>query len=177
MQPIVYYVATSLDGYISGPNDDVSQFRFQGECVEQYQRDLQDFGTVIMGRKTYEFGYAFGLKPGQPAYPNMEHHIFSDSLHFDEAHPSVHVERRDIERVRQLKQQATQPIYLCGGGAFAGWLLDHGLVDVLKLKVNPIVLGAGTPLFGTSDTAANWTMVSTKSYRDGMLLTTYEHAK
>ncbi len=67
MKKIVYYVASSLDGFISGPNDDISMFQTAGLGVEKYLSDLQNFGTVIMGRKTYEFGYLYGLHPGQPA--------------------------------------------------------------------------------------------------------------
>lgn len=71
MNKIIYYVATSLDGFIAGMNDDISDFVFDGDGVKKYQSDLQEFDTVIMGRKTYEFGYNYGLEPGQPAYPNM----------------------------------------------------------------------------------------------------------
>ena len=61
MKKIVYYVASSLDGYISGIDDDVSGFVYEGEMVEKYLEDLKSFQTVIMGRNTYEFGYKFGV--------------------------------------------------------------------------------------------------------------------
>lgn len=61
MRRIVYYVATSLDGFISGPDEDVSGFANEGNGVTKYLADLADYDTVIMGRKTYEFGYRFGL--------------------------------------------------------------------------------------------------------------------
>lgn len=64
MRKITYYVAISLDGFIAGPDGDISGFVQQGEGVNQYLQDLQAFDTVIMGRKTYEFGYAYGLQPG-----------------------------------------------------------------------------------------------------------------
>ncbi len=76
MKKIVYYVASSLDGYIAGINDDISTFIPDGKGVEKYLSDLQSFKTVIMGLRTYEFGYQFGLQPGQPAYPHMQHYIF-----------------------------------------------------------------------------------------------------
>jgi dihydrofolate reductase len=60
---IVYYVASSLDGYISGINDDISGFVATGNGVERYLADLAEFDTVIMGKNTYEFGYKFGLQP------------------------------------------------------------------------------------------------------------------
>ncbi|MBD0778915.1 dihydrofolate reductase family protein [Maribacter sp. ANRC-HE7] len=41
-------------------------------------------------------------------------------------------------------------VSLCGGGQFAGWLLDPGLIDILKLKMIPIILGDGISLFGNA---------------------------
>ncbi|MEZ4850282.1 MAG: hypothetical protein R3B93_17040 [Bacteroidia bacterium] len=88
---IIYYVAASIDGFISGPGDDISGFVADGNGVEKYLADLQEFDTVIMGRKTYEFGYKYGLKPGQPAYPHMEHYIFSRTLKLENAHEKIHI--------------------------------------------------------------------------------------
>jgi dihydrofolate reductase len=52
MRKIVYYVASSLDGFISGPNDDISGFVGTGNGVKKYLSDLLNFDTVIMGRHT-----------------------------------------------------------------------------------------------------------------------------
>ncbi|WP_373518949.1 dihydrofolate reductase family protein [Pricia sp.] len=82
MKRIIYYVATSIDGFIAGPKDDASGFTATGEGVARYLEDLKDFKTVIMGRRTYEFGYKYGLEPGQPAYSHMQHYIFSKTLKF-----------------------------------------------------------------------------------------------
>ncbi|BDD12125.1 hypothetical protein FUAX_45570 (plasmid) [Fulvitalea axinellae] len=177
MKDIVYYVAVSLDGFIAGDNGDISQFIMQGEGVDKYREDLNDFRTVIMGRKTYEFGYQYGLPPGQPAYPHMEHYIFSDSMSLDNTHESVHIEKMDINKVKSFKENSPTDIYLCGGGEFAGWLLDHGLVDRLKLKVNPVILGSGTPLFGSSKTKANWKLITNELFSDGLQIATYEFQK
>lgn len=173
MKRIIYYVATSLDGYISAPNEDISQFVFDGKGVEKYQADLLDYKTVIMGRKTYEFGYKFGLPAGQPAYPHMEHFIFSDTLQLDNCAPSVHVEKRDLHRIREIKASASTDIYLCGGGQFAGWLFENQLIDQLKLKLNPIVLGGGVRLFGDSKAAAQWVLTEKESFENSLQILTY----
>lgn len=76
-----------------------------GNGVDQYLSDLKDFDTVIMGRNTYEFGYEFGLKPGQAAYPNMEHHIFSEKLEFKSKMDSVHIKKIDIEEIYKLRKE------------------------------------------------------------------------
>lgn len=57
MRKIVYYVASSLDGFTSGLNEDVSGFIPTCHGVDQYLADLAHYDTVIMGRRTYEFGY------------------------------------------------------------------------------------------------------------------------
>ena len=173
MPKIVYYVATSLDGFISGPNNDNSRFASGGDGVEKYLEDLKVFSTVIMGRKTYEYGYAFGLKPGQPAYPHMQHHIFSKGLKFDTQHEQVHTESPSIQRVKEIRDNSPTDVYLCGGGDFAGWLLDHDLIDVLKLKINPIVLGEGIRLFGNSTTQATFDLSNSQRFENGMHIITY----
>ncbi len=174
MPKIVYYVASSLDGYIAGPNEDISLFVGEGDGVTQYLNDLKEFETVIMGRNTYEFGYKFGLRPGQPAYPHMSHHIFSNSLHFEEQHPQVHIEIPSLERVKEIRDHSPTDVYLCGGGLFAGWLLDHGLVDRLKLKINPIILGRGIPLFGGSKTSMGFELKDSTRYENGLQIATYD---
>ena len=172
MPHIHYYVATSLDGYISGPGGDISLFAQEGPGVDRYLSDLQSYQTVIMGRHTYEFGYAFGLTPGQPAYPHMEHHIFSRSLRFDDAHPQVHVHELDADRIRSIRDHSPTDVYLCGGGTFTGWLLEENLIDRLILKINPIILGDGIRLFGHSQTQAVWEPMETVSYPEGIQLVT-----
>ena len=170
---IVYYVATSLDGYISGPREDVSLFIGDGSGVEKYLSDLKTFKTVIMGRKTYEFGYKFGLEPGQPAYAHMEHYIFSNSLEFPDLHPQVHIEKPSIERVTAIRNESPTDVYLCGGGQFAGWLLDHELIDRLIVKINPIILGDGVHVFGKSASRALLELTESKIYDNGLQIACY----
>lgn len=177
MKKIVYYVACSLDGYIAGKNDDISKFILQGEGVEKYQSDLANFKSVIMGRKTYEFGFQYGLEPGQPAYPNMEHHIFSNSLKIDNLSESVKIANLSVDKVNEIRQNAKTDIYLCGGGEFAGWLLENGLIDQLKLKLNPVVIGGGTRLFGSSTATEKWKLKEKDSFSDGLQILTYDREK
>ena len=174
---IVYYVAISLDGYIAGADEDISLFVGEGSGLDKYLNDLKTFQTVIMGRKTYEFGYKFGLKPGQPAYPHMQHHIFSKSLELESIHPQVHIEIPNLERVKEIRDASATDVYLCGGGEFAGWLLDNALVDQLKVKINPIVLGQGIPLFGSSKFSGAFELVESDLYDKGLQIITYNIMK
>lgn len=150
MREIIYHVATTLDGFIAHPDGTTDGFLGEGEHVEDYLRSLKDYDTVIMGRNTYEYGYNYGLKPGEPAYPHMEHYIFSKNLHFPYEHEQVRVVScNELEVLKELKASAGSPIYLCGGGNFAGFLLKHRLIDVLRIKLNPVYFGSGIGLFGS----------------------------
>lgn len=173
MRNIIYYVASSLDGFMAGPGGDVSGFLTAGPGVDAYLNDLQGFDTVIMGRKTYEFGYQHGLQPGQPAYPHMRHHIFSSSLAFERPHKQVEVHPLQPSILHQLKAEAGSDIYLCGGGMFAGWLLEQGLIDQIKLKLNPVILGGGIPLFGHTSRRVRLLLRDRRSFPDGLQLLTY----
>jgi dihydrofolate reductase len=146
MREIIYDVATSLDGFIAGPGDDIAGFVAEGDHVAAYQARLASYGTAIMGRRTYEFGYRFGLVPGARAWPHMDHHVFSRSLVLPGDAVEV-VRGAWRERLEALRGTPGRPIYLCGGGVFAGWLAAEGLIDRLRLKINPVVLGGGLPLF------------------------------
>jgi len=174
MRKLVYHVATTLDNYISHADGSIEGFVPEGDHVTEYLESLKNYDTVIMGRKTYEFGYNYGLKPGQPPYPHMKHYIFSKTLHFD--HPDERVtiiDSNEVAFVRQLKEADGTDIYLCGGGAFAGFLLDHQLIDALIIKLNPVIFGKGIPLFGGSIQTVDLSLVDTKVYQTGVLLLTY----
>ncbi len=175
MREIVYYVASSLDGFIAGPDDDVSGFVAEGNGVDQYLNDLQEFDTVIMGSNTYEFGYKFGVAPGQPSpvYLHMNHYIFSDNLTFEHQSEKVHVCKMQPQEVDKIRSQSGSDIYLCGGGQFAGWLLDLQKIDILKVKLNPLIVGWGTRLFENSQTNIKLELLDTERYDKGLQIMTY----
>lgn len=174
MRKIIYYVATSLDGYIAGPEEDINDFQHTGTGVDKYLADLKDFDTVIMGRATYEFGYKFGMKPGDAPYPHMQHYIFSNQLRLEQAAEQVKVCPLNIELIRKLKSEEGTDIYLCGGGIFASWLLNHGLIDQVKIKLNPLVLGGGTKLFADTKKAHQLLLQQHEAYEGGLQILTYE---
>jgi dihydrofolate reductase len=170
MRRIVYDVAVSLDGFIAGPGGDISAFPAEGPHLQPYLDRLARYETVIMGRRTYEFGYRYGLQPGARAYPHMDHHVFSRSLDLP-ASGGVTVVRDDwAEALAALRSGSGGDIYLCGGGAFAAYVADLGLLDVLRLKVAPVVIGAGVPLFAGLRTPIRFERVAATPYDNGVTL-------
>lgn len=164
MRKLVYYVATTLDGFIAGPDGgdpsgeeylpvtpDLVQF-----IVESYPETLPAparaalgvdgpglaFNTVVEGRHSYEIGLAAGMTN---AYPHLRHIVFSRTV---TTSPDAAVEIVSSEPaafVRELKAQPGADIWLVGGGKLASALLPE--IDRLVLKQNPSVIGSGVPLF------------------------------
>jgi dihydrofolate reductase len=174
MRKITYYVAASLDGFISGNDGDTSQFVPGGNGVDQYLSDLSAFDAVLMGKATYEFGYRFGLKPGRSPYPHMTNYVFSNTLSFEVKDESLRVMPLSVAFIRAMKNQSGGPIYLCGGGQLAGWMLDHELIDVLKLKLNPFIMGNGIRIFGDSSKGIKASLQSTRQYDHGLQIMTFD---
>lgn len=173
MRKIIYYVASSIDGYISEIDEDIRSFVHKSTGVDKYLSDLNEFDTVIMGRKTYEFGYKFGMKPGDAPYPHMKHYIFSESLKFDKSDKKLNICELNLEIIKKLKNRNGTPIYLCGGGELASWLLEHEMIDVLKIKLNPLILGDGVKLFGKSSKQYKLKLKKSEQFSHGLQIITY----
>lgn len=174
-RPVVYYVATSIDHYVAHEDDTVGGFLTEGQHIGDYFSSLKEYDTVLMGRRTYEWGYQYGVEPGQPVptYGHMMQYVFSASMPAYE-HEQLRVIRDDpAVFVRQLKAEAGGAIYLCGGGALAGYLLEQGLVDEIILKINPVIFGRGIAVFGDLNQQIALTLLDTKVYSNGTIFTHY----
>ncbi|MCK7615892.1 dihydrofolate reductase family protein [Roseibium sediminicola] len=174
MQPIIYDVAVSIDGYISGPGGDISKFAHEGPVVDDYFERMRHYAVAIMGRHTYEFGYRFGLEPGANPYKHMRTYVFSKGLKLPEGSDVTVVDAIDCTELQSLRRSASGPIYLCGGGSFAGTLLSAGLIDRVRLKRAPILLGGGTCLFDGATKPPAFAILQTRSYDNGYVFQEYE---
>lgn len=190
MRRLVYYVATSLDGFIADPAGDASAFPVEPDtlaalfaeypetCPTHVRAALgvdappRHFDTVVMGRATHQPALDAGLTS---AYPHLRQYVVTRRGDLPED-PTVTVVHDDpISLVRALKaEEDGLDVWLCGGGDLAGQLLDE--VDELHLKVNPVLLGEGVPLVrGATDPAA-WRLASSTPLPHGVLLTRYVRA-
>jgi dihydrofolate reductase len=170
-RPVVYHIASSLDGFIADEADGFALFPPSGAHVDDYVASFAEYGVCLMGRRTYDIGRAVGVTS---PYPMMQQIVFSRTL-ATSPDPAVELVRSDpAARVRALKAEAGKPIYLCGGGELAKQLFEAGLVDELLLKLNPILLGRGKPLFGAGVRSDRLRFVDQKTYPSGVLRLRYQ---
>jgi len=136
-----YQVASSLDGFIAGPNGEYDWIVMDPSI--DFTALYKEFDTVVMGRKTYEVATAQG---GNGAMPGLDVVVFSRTLP-PAAHKGVRILNDDPrEIVTALKAKPGRDIWLFGGGTLFRSLLDAGLVDSVEVAVMPVLLGAGIPL-------------------------------
>jgi dihydrofolate reductase len=142
--------------------------------VDDYLARRDAYRMTIMGRRTYEFGYNYGLRPGDNPYPHMRTLILSKTLSLPPKSAVEQIGTDAVAFVRQLKGEANNPIYLCGGGELAGSLARAGLIDTLILKRLPLMLGGGTRLFGEVGASLTLTQTDQIDYGGGKALQTFQ---
>ncbi|HEY1578975.1 MAG TPA: dihydrofolate reductase family protein [Terracidiphilus sp.] len=141
MRELVYSVASSLDGFIAGPNGEFDWI-IQDPTID-FGEIFGAFDTIVMGRRSYELILREGRSP-----KDFGMKVFVVSTTLDPAqHSDVTVIGSDLQgRVADLKRKSGKAIWLFGGGATFRSLLDAGLVDRVEISVIPILLGGGIPL-------------------------------
>lgn len=185
MRKIVYYVATTLDGFIAREDGSFGEFPWDDDYLadllarfpETFPTHLRSddapnrrFDTVLMGRKTYEVGFREGITS---PYPTLDQYVFSRTLG-ESPHPAVTVLANGaVKTAARLKAEPGMDIWICGGSELATTLHEAGLVDELIIKLNPIVFGAGIPLFARPVPARPLALEHRHAYASGHVLLTY----
>ncbi|MBY0502909.1 MAG: dihydrofolate reductase family protein [Bryobacteraceae bacterium] len=183
---LVYYVACTLDGFIARKNGSFDCFLFQGEHFpdliarfpETFPAHLRGvlgasetarrFDTVLMGRNTYQVGLDAGVTN---PYKPLRQIVVSNSL-MESPDPAVELHRgSSLVLVQGLKRENGLDIWLCGGSKLAGSFL--GEIDEFVLKINPVLIGTGIPLFDRAAGALPTTLIEHKAYANGFVLARY----
>ena len=175
MRRLRYQVATSLDGYIAGPDGQFDWLVMDPDI--DFTALYAQFDTVVMGRKTFQVGLQQGVSGEMPGLDVV---VFSRSLRQAD-HPKVTVVDSDpVEYVRSLKQNQDtgKDIWLFGGGELFRTLLVAGLVDTVEPAVVPVLLGDGIPMLPPPYTRAALTLTSHRLYeKSGIMLLEYAVGK
>jgi dihydrofolate reductase len=177
MRKLSLFIATSLDGYIAKPHDDLSFLKLVEKEGEDY--GYADFtstiDTLIIGRKTYDYV----LKE-------------IGSAHYDNGQKDVYVitrtERPGVGRttfytgsltelVQRLKSQSGKNIYCDGGAEIINELLKDDLIDELIISIVPILVGNGTRLFKDDRPEQMLELLHAKTFDTGLTQLHYRRKK
>ncbi|WP_158262415.1 MULTISPECIES: dihydrofolate reductase family protein [Pirellulaceae] len=172
MRKIVYFVTSSLDGFIARPNGSID-WLIQAEGSEDFgfSQFLGSIDTVIQGRRTYEHVLSFGPYP----YANQKNFVFSRTL-MQCQHAEI-VRHPVAQFVRSLRNQPGKDIWLVGGGQLAAAFLEAGAIDELKVFIQPILLGEGIPLATHIGRDTRLTVKHSHAFRQGLVQIDFEVTK
>jgi dihydrofolate reductase len=181
MRKIINSTYITVDGVIEGPHLWPSLGRPSDERFGRIQSQLlESTDALLMGRRTYEgFAPVWPTRAGDPDADHinsMPKYVVSTTLK-DPAWNNTHVIEGDVAaEITRLKQAPGKNIVQYGFGDVTRLLLEHGLLDELRLWVNPLILGSGSPsdlLFGAVPATA-FELTDTTTLSDGTVIVSYE---
>ena len=185
MGRIIVTEFASLDGVVEDPGG-AESFKYGGWSFEISRGDEGDkfkldetMGSeaLLLGRTTYEgFAEAWPKRDGEFAdkFNNMPKYVVSSTL-ANPAWTNTTVLKGDVaDEVAKLKQEQEGDIVVHGSVQLAQTLLEHDLVDELRLMVFPVVLGSGKRLFGETSDKKPLQLVDSKVVGDGVAILVYE---
>jgi dihydrofolate reductase len=168
MRKLFIYIATSLDGYIAKPNDDLSFLNLVEKEGEDYgyAEFTATIDTILLGRKTYDWVLR---EVGPSHYDNGDRDVFVITR---QKRPTVgrtqFYDGDVVEFVQQLKALSGKNIYCDGGAELINKLLEEDLIDEFIISVIPILVGDGMRLFKDGRPEQQLELVSTKAFDTGL---------
>ena len=186
MRKLTYYVACTVDRFIAREDGRFDFFLTEGEHFAHLLSEFPEtipghlsealgvqsgnkwFDTVLMGRRTYEVGLEIGVTN---PYPRLKQYVFSRSMSKSPDHNVQLITGDSLDIVHKLKQEDGLDIWLCGGAELAATLFPE--IDEIILKVNPVLLGSGIPLFKKIEEPINLDLIDNKVFNNGLMISHY----
>jgi dihydrofolate reductase len=177
----------SLDGVVQDP-DGKEDFRLGGWFTQFGGKDLEEWNQValdealraeawLLGRRSYEFfGVRWRPRSGELAdrLNSMPKYVVSSTLEGPEWNNTTVLKDDVVTEVSKLKQELGGEIVVPASYQLGRTLIEHDLVDELRLVVFPVVIGAGERLFGETSDPKPMRLVGTRTIGDGLAFLTYE---
>jgi len=184
MRKIINSTYITLDGVIEGPHLWPSLGRPNDERAGQIQTDLLvACDALLMGRRTYDgFAPIWPTRSGDPYSDHinaMPKYVVSTTLKGPEWNNTHVIDGDVVAEITRLKQAPGKDIVQYGFGVVSRLLLEHGLLDELRLWVHPLILGSGSPsdlLFGAAP-AVCFHLTDTTTLSDGVIILSYQTDK
>ena len=164
---LILYIASSLDGYIAQPNDDLSFLGLVQKEGEDYGYTdfIKTVDTVILGRKTYDWVMT---QVGTFPHADKEAYVITRSERPQQG--NIRFYTGDLKvLVQQLKSRTGKNIFCDGGAEVVHELLMHQLIDELIISLIPVMVGEGTRLFKDGRPYQALTLGSVKSFDTGLV--------
>jgi dihydrofolate reductase len=187
MGRIVVTEFVSLDGVMEDPGGS-ENFKYggwtfeidRGEGAKFKLDETLESEALLLGRVTYEgFAEAWPSRQGEFAdkFNRMPKYVVSSTLEEAEWSNSTVLKGDVAEKVSELRQEHDGDIVVHGSAQLVQTLLEHDLVDELRLMVFPVVLGSGKRLFGDANEKKRMRLVDSRTVGEGVSILIYTPAE
>jgi len=184
MAQIIVTEFISLDGVVEDPGGAEGYqhggWTFEidrGEEGDQFKVDeTMESDGLLLGRVTYEgFAAAWPTRDGEFAdkFNSMRKYVVSSTLENPEWTNTVVVGGDAVEAVTRLRDELDGTLVVHGSAQLVRTLLEHDLVDELRLMLFPVVLGSGKRLFGDATDKKRLRLTSSRTVGDGVAILVY----
>ena len=177
MRKLIESTLVSLDGVIGDPQLWANEY-FDEAARELALEQLSVSDGMLMGRRTYEiFAATWPAYTGAYAdrMNSIKKYVFSSTLKSAEWRNSTVIGGDVAAAVDELKQQDGADLVMYGHGQLGQTLLEHRLLDEVRLWIHPVIVGSGTLLF-RDGAHATMKLVTTDARANGVVVLTYRPA-
>lgn len=176
MGQLVVTEFVSVDGVMEAPGGEENYahtgwtFEFPDSGQYEYKlEELQESEALLLGRVTYEgFAAAWPERADEAGFAEkmnaMPKYVVSSTLENPEWNNTTVLEGEFTESVPRLKEQVDGNIVVHGSNTLVHGLLEHDLVDELRLMIFPVILGVGKRIFPTLDDKIVWDLADHRTY-------------
>ena len=169
MRKIILYIATSLDGKIADKDGGVGwldEIPNPEKSNYGYSEFYNSIDTTIMGNSTYQQVLGFGV---EFPYKGKKNYAITRNPSLTKDQNVEFISQNVVEFISNLKQKSGKDIWCVGGAGLNTLLLDHGLIDELRIFIMPIVLGEGIPLTRQLKNKAKFNLEKSINHSSGVL--------
>jgi dihydrofolate reductase len=175
MRKLIVANLMSLDGVQTDPRSWASAY-FDDEAADSSLEQLRAADAMLMGRGTYEYfapAWPQATGPYADRVNAIRKYVFSSTLTTADWTNSTIVSGDPVKEVAELKASGSGDLVIYGYTRLAQTLHEHGLVDVLKISVHPVMLGTGVPIFRPGPTR-ELRLTDVERKATGVVTLTYE---
>jgi dihydrofolate reductase len=172
----------SVDGYFEGPNHDLSWHNVDVEFnAFAHEQNIGPVGTLLFGHRTYDLMASVWPKPEGMAmdpetakFMNETPKMVASHLPFTPEWENTTVLSEDVVgEIERMKGVSGKDIAIFGSNELCVSLMEKDLVDEFRIMVNPIALGAGTPLFTGLSKKVRLKLEKIREFKSGNVLHYY----
>ena len=180
MRKLFSFNMVTLDGFFEGPNENIDWHNADNEEFNEFAiEQTSEADTLLFGRKTYQLMASYWptemAVQSDPIIADLMNRlskiVFSRTMERAEWNNTRLIRENAEQEIRKLKMQPGKDMAIFGSANLISTIMD--VIDEHRVMVNPILLGAGTPMFKSTGEKVQLELVNERTFKSGNVLLSY----